>query len=164
MKTMQKISALLLAFLLSASLTTLGSCGTKNHIEYTKPVSLSIIVVDENGAAWDGMEVHLLEAWNEWSDDYREGKDPWATLDTDERGRVYFDSEAISAAELGFFEDPAGIATLSSHLHRNEAEFTIEVGHPTLGWIEVQLPMHYKHTHLDVEIEFEAEFARESRR
>lgn len=150
MNTLQRISALALL----ASLSTLGSCGTHNDTEYTKPVSLLITVVDENGFAWEGMVVRILEAWNEWSDDYREGVDPWATLETDDRGSVFFDSEDISSARLGFLEDPEGIATLSSKFDRNEAEFTIEVGHPTLGWIEVQVPVHYKSTHLDVEIEF----------
>ncbi|HMQ23782.1 MAG TPA: hypothetical protein PKE00_14915 [Planctomycetota bacterium] len=143
-----------LRMLALAALLLLGACH-RWHDHDCKPVSLSITVVDSKNAVWQGMTVRLLEAWNEWSDDRRQGKDPWATLKTDDRGVVYFNSEDIASAELGFLEEPKGIAVLHSDRWRNEAVFTVEVGDDTLGWIEVEIPVRFPATHLDVEIEFE---------
>ncbi|MCA8968976.1 MAG: hypothetical protein KDC95_04310 [Planctomycetes bacterium] len=146
-------STLLLLALVAATLP-LPSC---RHWYYPgkKPVSLSITVVDSKNAVWQGLTVRILEAWNEWSDDYRQGKDPWATMRTDDRGLAYFDSEDIASADLGFLESPDGIAVLYDDPWRNEAVFIVEVGDDTLGWIEVEIPVRYPSTHLDVEIEFE---------
>lgn len=118
-----------------------------------KPVSLRITVVDSAGKPRQGIVVRILDAWNEWSDDVRAGKEPWASLTSDDRGRAFFDSEAIAASQLGFRERPEGTAVLSSDYWRNEAEFRVEVGTPTLGWIEEKIPIHYRDSHLDIEIE-----------
>lgn len=134
---------------------TLASCGGSRPDPDPRPVSLTITVVDSQDNLWIDMPVRIHEAWNEWSDDYRRGKDPWATLKSDDRGEVFFSSEDIADADLGFLETDDRRATLAYEHWRNEAEYTIEIGTDRLGYVELQIPVHFRNTHLDVIIEFE---------
>lgn len=120
----------------------------------SRPVSLRVTVVDANGAPRSGITVRIVEAWNEWSDDIRAGQEPWSKLSTDDRGRAFFDSEALALADLGFRESPRDRAVLGFSYRRNQAEFTIEVGTAALGFVEHVIPVRYRDSHLDVEIEY----------
>lgn len=138
---------------------TLASCGGSRPDPAPKPVTLLITVIDSQDNIWVDMPVRIVEAWNEWSNDYRRGVEPWAVLDSDDRGEAFFSSADIADAELGFLETDDRRAILAYEHWRNEAEYIVEVGTDRLGYIEVAIPVDFRETHLDVVIEFEPELA-----
>ena len=144
-----------LRLLLPTLLAGLLAVGCAHRIgEAVAPVTVGVVVVDGNGYPWEGVEVHIVEAWTEWSDCLCKGKRPWIFEETDEYGEVTFDSAELAYADLGFRER-YGVAVVGEYADNNEAVVRLLVGHDTLGWVQVDVPLsfHDPKSELFVEID-----------
>lgn len=123
------------------ALLLVPSCGT-SHERFSQ-AWLEVVVVDRDGYAWEGVEVRIVEAWNEWSACVCKGREPWSVDFTDRDGQVIFGPKALAYAELGFQEEPGGVAVLGSRSHDDEAVLKLLVGHDKLGWVKFDVPLTY---------------------
>lgn len=140
---------------LASLLLLVAGCGSghHHHLDDHSQVSLVVVVHDKDGFAWENVEVRILEAWNEWSACVCKGKEPWSVDFTDRNGEVVFDPRTLALAELGFAEIPDGVAVLGSHHDEDEAILKLIVGHDSLGWVRVDVPLSFHDPHVELFVE-----------
>ena len=138
-----RVSSLLLSLALLLPLGAAGCGKGHHHHEKLREVSLTFVVTDSDGYAWKNVIVRLDEAWNEWNDCICPGVDPYAEQLTDANGEVYFGSADIAKSDLGFQRSEPGVAVLSSRANEDEAVVKVLVGHDTIGWVEVDVPLRF---------------------
>ncbi|MFQ5503372.1 MAG: hypothetical protein ACE5F1_01085 [Planctomycetota bacterium] len=152
-------SLLLLPLVLGPLLTNAGCRGRREVVVVEPPihfatVSMDLTVVDQFLLPYEGLEVRLLEAWQEGTNSIHEGFGPHSIAFSDSQGRVSFDPVDMAESGLGFLVDSAtGDAVLSSHSSEDEALLTVLVGSPSVGWFEIDVAFSYTESRLDVVVE-----------
>jgi hypothetical protein len=140
----------LLAFTLALLPTILGGCDDGCDVpEYFSQVVVGVVVTDQDGFAWENMEVHLTEVWSEWNACVCRPAQP-VVLFTDKTGYAVFDAKLLSAAGVGFQEVPAGVAVLGSEWNEDQATVRLTIGHATVGWVRVDVPLTYASSQAEV--------------
>ena len=142
--------------LLILPLLAFGACSDHHHdhhapvpAETPRTVSMQIEVFDpDTNLVWVGVDVRIVEAALEWSGATVTNPDPDFFLTTDDFGQVFFDAEALAAAQVGFVEDGIQRAVLEPEFDRDEAFVQIEISAP--GFTTVLTDVHITWENPDV--------------
>jgi hypothetical protein len=153
---MRQLAALSLPLILPLLLLT--GCGpTVDVIDLSVQsdyVTLAVQATDKFGRPIEGVQVRILEAWQEFDNQYYPARGPNRIRSTGPRGRVIFDAYDLGQSGLGFATTTDGDAILYSAPNEDEALVTVEIGSSTLGWIEVDIPLTYALPYNEVLLEY----------
>lgn len=141
--------------ILSALLLLLG-CGPQLHVidAPSDYVTFSVQATDGFGRPIQGVQVRIVEAWQERDLDYYPARGPYRQRSTGTRGRVTFDAYDLGQSGLGFLTTLDGDAVLYDIASEDEAVVTLEIGNSLLGWIEVDVPLSYARPYNEIFIEY----------
>ncbi|MEZ5989099.1 MAG: hypothetical protein R3F30_08245 [Planctomycetota bacterium] len=117
-------------------------------------VSFTVEAYDAFGRPIEGVEVRLLEAWQERDGFVHPASGPLVSRFTDRRGLAVFDSWDLGQSTLGFWTDAYGDALLYDLAYEDRAVVTVLIGAPSLGWVRVDVPLSYLRPHNDVLLEY----------
>ena len=142
---MRKPAALCLTALLA--LLLLPACGPTGEVVRLEAqsdyVSLSVQAMDSLGRPIEGVQVRILEAWQEYDGEYYPARGPNRLRTTGPRGRAVFDAYDLGQSGLGFATTFEGDAILYDIPTEDEAIVTLEIGSSSLGWVEVDLRLSF---------------------
>ncbi len=133
------------------------SCGPVVHVSPSDrvPVSVFVEVTDAFGYPIQGVEVHLLRCWQEWSGETYRPRPSYSVFLTDSYGQVGFGPFDLAEAGLGFLEDPLGNAALGADPYEDEAVLDLRIGAPSLGWVDVRVDLEYGFPSKRIAVEFD---------
>jgi hypothetical protein len=117
-------------------------------------VTLSVQATDSQGRPIQGVQVRILETWQERDFEYYPARGPNRQRSTGPRGRAIFDAYDLGQSGLGFPTTIDGDAILYALAEEDEAVVTLEIGSSALGWIEVDVPLSYSQPYNEVFIEY----------
>jgi hypothetical protein len=109
-----------------------GSVGVAYYDEPDPvPVSIEVEVYEPStNRVWVNVGVRIVDAYNEWSDDWHTNPNPQDWRYTDDTGVARFSAHAIADANVGFKEDGYGQAVLDAEPENDEATVTLEIWAP----------------------------------
>ncbi len=152
------MKTLVQALILAMTPLLLSSCGagtvSEVRIGRVAEAGLRITVVDSLNYAIEGVQVRVLEAWQEWDSAVYETNSIHALQLSDRFGETYFDAVDLAAAGLGFLEYPEGRAVISDHPAEDQVQLKVLVGAPGLGWIQAEIDLSYGDPFADLIFEF----------
>ena len=131
--------------------------GGHSHVgrsESPRLVSILVEVYDPNtNLVWENVSVRVVESDQEWSgctcvspylDWYLTGPD----------GRVLLDEYVLADADVGFLEDSAGRAVLTSRFDEDEALVVLEIDAIGFAPVFVEVPLSWDEPDVFVEVPF----------
>ncbi len=117
-------------------------------------VDLAVEATDDRGRPIEGVQVRLLEAWQERDGQYYPARGNLRIRATGPRGRAIFDAYDLGQTGLGFLTTLDGDAVLYALPEEDEAIVTVEVGSSSLGWVEIDIPLSYTRPYNEVFLEY----------
>jgi len=149
---MRKRAALCLTALLA--LLLFPACGPTTDVVRLEAqsdyVNLAVQAMDSLGRPIEGVQVRIVEAWQEYDGEYYPARGPSRLRTTGPRGRAVFDAYDLGQAQLGFATTFEGDAVLYDIPTEDEAIVTLEIGSSSLGWVEIDLKLSFNRPYNEV--------------
>ena len=117
-------------------------------------VTLAVQANDDLGRPIEGVQIRILEAWQERDGQFHPAIGPYRQRSTGPRGRAVFDAYDLAQSSLGFATTFEGDAILLSLPDEDEAIVTVEIGSSSLGWVEVDIPLSFAKPYNEVYLEY----------
>lgn len=136
-------------FPLGLLLACLGACGHRTTViapqRSPRLVELEVEVYDPaTNFVWEGVSVRVVEGFHEWSGCVCTNPDPSRWFETDETGRVLFDSVGLAEEDIGFRLDDLDRAIIEGDRDSDEAFILIELDAVGFDAVQFDVPITWR--------------------